>query len=111
MVFALATVRGSSTGDSAPVNRVRIDREAQLVVFSVEVPVRTGSGDYTVALKDQAARVLWSGGSFSPSSDSLSVAVDPALLKAGDYVLEVSDRRPAGGLGLVGRYPFRVSRP
>ena len=110
-VFALATVRGSSTGDSAPVNRIPIDREAQLVVFSVEIPVRTGSRDYTVALKDRAARVLWTGGSFSPSSDSLSVAVDPALLTAGDYVLEVSDRRPAGDLRLVGRYPFRVSRP
>jgi len=111
MVFALATVRGSSIGDSAAVNRVRIDPETQLVVFSVEVPVRTNSGDYTVALKDRAARLLWSGGSFSPSSDSLSVAVDPALLKAGDYVLEVSSRLPAGGPGLVGRYPFRVSRP
>jgi Putative zinc-finger len=110
-VFALSTVRGSSTGDGGPVNRVQIDRGTQLAVFSVEIPARTGSSDYTVALKDSAARVLWSGGAFSPSTDALSVAVDPALLKAGDYVLEVSDRRPAGGLRLVGRYPFRVSRP
>jgi hypothetical protein len=110
-VFALATVRGSSTGDGGPVNRVQIDRQAQLVVFSVEVPAKTGSGDYAVALKDQAARVLWSGGPFAPSSDALSIAVDPTLLKTGDYVLEVSDRSPAGGSRLVGRYPFRVRRP
>lgn len=107
-VFALTTVRGSSAGDGGPVNRVQIDRGTQLAVFSVEIPARTGSSDYTVALKDSAARVLWSGGAFSPSTDTLSVAVDPALLKAGDYVLEVSDRSSAGGARLVGRYSFRV---
>ena len=108
MVFALATVRGSSTGDAGPVNRVQIERDARLVVLSVEIAARAGAGNYTAALKDQAGRLLWTGGSFSSASDSLSVAVDPTLLKAGDYVLEVSDQLAAGGSKLVGRYPFRV---
>jgi hypothetical protein len=108
-VFALTTVRGSSSADAAPVNRVQIDANAKLVVFSLEIPAVTAAGDYEVSLKDRAARLLWSGGPFPPSSsDSLGVAVDRALLPAGDYVLELSRRSPAG-LTLIGRYPFRIS--
>jgi hypothetical protein len=108
-VFALTTVRSSSANDS-PVNRIRIDGNAKLVVFSLEIPSVTASGDYEVSLKDQAARLLWSGGAFPSSpSDSLGVAVDPALLPAGDYVLELSHRSAAGRLTMIGRYPFRVA--
>lgn len=110
VVFALTTVRGSSAADAGPVNRIRIDGNARLVVFSLELPVVAASGDYAISLNDQAGRLLWSGGTFPPSSsDSLGVAVDPALLPGGDYVLELSHRSAAGGLTLVSRYPFRVA--
>ena len=76
-VFALTTVRGSSPADAGPVNRVTIDRNTKLVVFSLDLPGTTGPADYSVALKDPAGRSLWSGDTFPPSSpDSLSVAVD-----------------------------------
>jgi hypothetical protein len=108
-VFALTTVR-SSSADGSPVNRIRIDPNAKLVVLSLEIPAATGSGDYEVSLKDRADRILWSGGPFPPSSsDSLDVAVDPAVLPAGDYVLELSRRQPSGGPMLIGRFPFRVT--
>jgi Putative zinc-finger len=108
-VFALTTVRGSSSADTSPVNRIRIDGNVKRVVLSLEVPPVTASGDYEVSLKDQAGRLLWSG-TFPPSpSDSLGVAVDPALLPAGDYVLELSRRSAAGRLTMIGRYPFQVA--
>jgi Putative zinc-finger len=108
-VFALTTVRGSSSAGADPVNRIRIDPSARLVVFSLDVPAVTASGNYEVSLKDQAGRLLWSGGAFPPSQpDSLGVAVDPSLLPAGDYVLELSRRSPAGRPTLIGRYAFRV---
>ena len=82
------------------------------MVFSLEIPSGTGSGDYEVSLKDRAARLLWTGGAFPPSSpDSLGVAVDRALLPGGDYLLELSRRSPAGRPSLIGRYPFRVAAP
>jgi len=109
-VFALTTVRGSGSADVDPVNRIRIDGSAKLVVFSLEIPPVTASGDYEVSLKDRASRLVWSGGPFPPSpSDSLGVAIDPALLPGGDYVLELSQRSAAGRLTLTGRYPFRVA--
>jgi anti-sigma factor RsiW len=108
-VFALTTVRGSdATG--GPVNRFTIDRHAKLVVLSLDVPGQNDSGGYAVSLKDRANRLLWAGGPFPPSSpDSLGVAVDATLLPAGDYLLEVQQRSPAGALTSVGRYPFRVA--
>jgi hypothetical protein len=110
VVFALTTVRGSSSADTAPVNRFRIDGNARLAVFSLEVPPATGSGDYVVSLKDRAARLLWSGGPFpTSSSDSLAVAIDRALLPDGDYVLELSRRSPAGLLTPISRYTFRIA--
>jgi Putative zinc-finger len=110
VVFALTTVRGASSADSAPVNRFRIDGNARLAVFSLEVPPATGSGEYVVSLKDRAARVLWSGGPFPPSSsDSLAVAIDRALLPDGDYILELSRRSPAGRLTPIGHYTFRIA--
>jgi hypothetical protein len=109
-VFALTTVRGSGSADVDPVNRIRIDGGAKLVVFSLEIPPVTAAADYEVSLKDRAGRLVWSGGPFPPSpSDSLGVAIDPALLPGGDYVLELSQRSAAGRLTLIGRYPFRVA--
>jgi hypothetical protein len=109
-VFALTTVRGSGSADVDPVNRIRIDGSAKLVVFSLEIPPVTASGNYEVSLKDRASRLVWSGGPFPPSpSDTLGVAIDPALLPGGDYVLELSQRSAAGRLTLIGRYPFRVA--
>jgi len=106
-VFALTTVRGSSSAAN-PVNRIRIDGNPKVVVFSLELPSVPGAGDYEVSLKDQAGRLLWSGTLPPSPSDTVGVAVDPALLPAGDYVLELSRRLPAGSPTLIGRYPFRV---
>jgi len=105
-VFALTTVRGSSAGAN-PVNRIRIDGNPKVVVFSLEIPTVPGAGDCEVSLKDRAGRLLWSGTLTSSPSDALGVAVDRALLPAGDYVLEVS-RRSAGRSQVLGLYPFRV---
>jgi hypothetical protein len=107
-VFALTTVRGSSSADANPVNRIRIDGNPKVVVFSLEIPSVPGVGDYEVSLKDQAGRLLWSGTLPPSPSDTVGVAVDPALLPAGDYVLELSRRSAAGRPTLLGRYPFRV---
>jgi hypothetical protein len=108
-VFALTTVRGSSTADAAPVNHITIDRNARLVVFSVDLPAAPASDDYSVAVKDREGRTLWRGDTFPPSSpESLGVALDAKLLPAGDYILELQQRSPAGTATLVGRYPFRV---
>jgi hypothetical protein len=110
VVFALTTVRGSSSADAAPVNRMRIDGNARLVVFSLEIPRAAGPGEYVVSLKDHDGRLLWSGGPFPPSSsDSLGVAVDRTLLPDGDYLLEPSRRSPAGRLTPIGRYTFRIA--
>lgn len=110
VVFALTTVRGSSSADAAPANRMRIDGNARLVVFSLDIPRAAGAGDHVVSLKDHQGRLLWSGGPFPPSSsDSLAVAVDRALLPDGDYALEVSRRSSAGGLTPSGRYTFRIA--
>jgi hypothetical protein len=110
-VFALTTVRGSSSSDGAPVNRVRIGGNPGVVVLSLDVPGPGGPDAYTVTLKDRAGRVVWSGGTFPASSpDSLGVAIDPALLPAGDYTLELGRRSAAGVLTSIGRYPFRVTR-
>ena len=86
-----------------PVNRIRIDGNPKVVVFSLEIPSVPGAGDYEVSLKDRAGRLLWSGTLTSSPSDTLGVAVDPALLPAGDYVLELS-RRSAGRPQVLGRY-------
>jgi hypothetical protein len=111
-VFALTTVRGSSGSDAGPVNRITIDRNARVVVLSMDLPGPPDSDDFTVSLKDRAGRMLWTGGTFPPSSpDSLGVAVDPKLLPGGDYLLELQQRSTANGLTLVGRYPFRVVAP
>ena len=107
-VFALTTVRGSSSAGANPVNRIRIDGNPKVVVFSLEIPSVPGAGDHEVSLKDQAGRLLWSGTLPPSPSDTVSVAVDPALLPAGDYVLELSRRSPVGSPTLIGRYPFRV---
>jgi anti-sigma factor RsiW len=107
-VFALTTVRGSSSAGANPVNRIRIDGNPKVVVFSLEIPSVPGAGDYEVSLKDQAGRLLWSGTLTSSPSDTVSVAVDPALLPAGDYVLELSRRSASGSSTLIGRYVFRV---
>lgn len=110
-VFALTTVRGSSSADAPPVNRIHLAPGVTLVVFSVDVPPTAGSAAYDVSLKDRAARVLWSGGTFpTSSSDSLGVAIDRALLPDGDYVLELWRRSP-GAVGLISRYAFRVEAP
>jgi len=109
-VFALVTDRGPSSADAAPINQIQIEKGARQVVFSMEIPPATGAGHYEVVLKDAAARPLWSGGPFPPSSpDSLGVAVDRALLPDGAYILDLSRRSPAGALALIGRYTFRVA--
>jgi hypothetical protein len=110
-VFALTTVRGSSTAEAAAVNRVRIGGNPGLVVLSLDVPGLGASDAYTVTLKDRSGRTVWTGGTFPPSSpDSLSVAIDPTLLQTGDYTLELGRRSGTGALTLISRYPFRVSR-
>jgi hypothetical protein len=110
LVFALTTVRGSSSADTAPLNRIRIDANARLAVFSLEIPAAGGTGEYVVSLNDRAGRLLWTGGPFPPSSsDSLGVAVDRALLPDGDYLLELSRRSPAGRVTSIGRYTFRIT--
>jgi hypothetical protein len=107
-VIALATERGSSSIGGAPTNQVQIEKAARLVVFSVELPPASGTGQYDVVLKDAAGRILWRGGPFPPSSpDSLGLSVDRALLRDGDYVLELSRRSPAGTAS-IGRYTFRI---
>ena len=109
-VFALMTVRGSVPADSGPVNRIRIDGDPKLVVFSLEVPAMTDPGTYEVSLKDQKGQPIWSGGAFpASSSDSLGVAIDPSLLPGGDYTLDLSRRSPAGRASLIARYAFRVA--
>jgi hypothetical protein len=101
-------VRGSSSADANPVDRIRIDGNPKVVVFSLEIPSVPGAGDYEVSLKDQLGRPLWSGTLTSSPSDTVGVAVDSALLPAGDYVLELSRRSASGSPTLIGRYPFRV---
>jgi hypothetical protein len=110
-VFILTTVRGVSTPDAPPANQLAIPPDVEEVVLTPEIPSGTASAEYRVSLEDRSGRVVWSGGTFRPTSpDSLAIAIDSKLLAAGDYVLELFRRDASDRQTRVARYAFRVTR-
>jgi hypothetical protein len=114
-VFALNLARSPAGDSGAPDNRLRIGSAATWIVLSVDLAQQPESARFLTTLREApSGLVVWSGGPFEmSSSETLSIALDAALLHPGDYVLELerptSDGRPAD----AGRYRFRVtaSRP
>ncbi|MCU1385577.1 MAG: hypothetical protein JWL71_4274 [Acidobacteria bacterium] len=90
-VFALTAVRGSSS-DPAAVNRIVVDANAKLMVLSLEIAGKSSLEAYAVSLKDRAGRSLWSGVVPPFASEFCDVAIDPALVPIGSYVLEIGRR-------------------
>jgi hypothetical protein len=108
-IFALTSVRDASAA-GAPINQIVVSGDSGLIVFSLDLPNPSERAQYSVALKDRAGRIAWTGGPYRATSpDVLAVAVDSKLLAPGDYTLELQQQTGPQPPTLVGRYPLRIS--
>ena len=111
-VFALNLTRSAGDANGTPDNRVRIGSGVQRIVLSIDLARPAESAQYLTTLYEEAGRaVVWSGGPYQTSTDTLSMGFDAALFHSGDYVLRLERRTPDGHATPAGQYRFRVTTP
>ncbi len=110
-VFALTMTRSAGLENSPPANRVRIGR-AKWIVLTLDLATQADSSQFVATLSDtQSHSTVWSGGPFEPvAPDTLTLALDAALLHSGDFTLRVERRLAGGRVTPEGEYTFRVIR-
>jgi hypothetical protein len=108
-ILFLTAVRGSSTGESGPVNRIAIADGIKSVVLSIDLSQPADSATFTASLRTAAGVEVWTGGPLRPySPNTLAIAIDAAVLRPGDYVVALQRHSPDGRTTVLEPYAFRV---
>jgi hypothetical protein len=111
-ILFLTAVRGSSAGDSGPVNRIAIADGIKSVVLSIDLSQPADSATFTASLRTVAGAEVWTGGPLRPyAPNTLAIAVDAAVLRPGDYVVALQRHAPDRGTTVQEAYAFRVIGP
>jgi hypothetical protein len=71
------------------------------------------SAQFAATLSDARSQaIVWSGGPFEAAApDTLTLALDAALFRPGDFVLTLERRLADGRSQPEGHYPLRVTAP
>jgi hypothetical protein len=111
-VFALTRARGPKTANGPSANPLRIGA-AKWAVLTLDLARPADSAWFVATLSDvQSGAAVWSGGPFdTATSETLTLALDAALLHPGDFVLRLERQLADGRSTLEGEYSFRVVAP
>jgi hypothetical protein len=108
-VFALSLVRSGAADAGAPPLQIMLPAAPPpWVVLLLDIP-ETPYPSYRATVAAASGHTVWQQGDLSAASPGeLAVAVQSAALPAGDYILQLEGRKPAGDFPVLGRYRFRV---
>jgi hypothetical protein len=111
-VFALTRARGAKAENGSPANRLQIGG-AKWAVLTLDLARPADSDRFVATLSDvESGTAVWSGGPFETAApETLTLALDAALLHPGDFVLRLERRLADGRSTLEGQYSFRVMAP
>ena len=111
-VFALTMTRGAADGSGVPASRIRIGG-AKWIVLTVDLARPANAAQFLATLSDaRSGAIVWSGGPFEAArAETLTLALDAALLHPGDFVLRLERRLADARPTPEGRYSFRVEAP
>src|SRR5262245_11123541 len=100
------------TRATAPLSTIAVPPGTGVVTFDLRLDANDFPR-YQVALKDPATNlIVWRSDVLAPNparrAPTVSVAIPASVMKPQHYALELTGRRPAGGLESVGNYGFQI---